>query len=349
MIKLSPTQQFRKVGRMGRSVIAYQFGKFLLPRVQYSGDISWKYRDTKSESAFLVDGVIDSSQGIIRSPISTGEMSWSGKYANTYQNNQLSSCLAQSELSGIMAQAGIWRPLVVFVQDDAAGDCENCDGYLPAQSSGEWMWTYAKIEEPHIKNQIDDILKGFDAVEVKFTLAAPFTYMTKSEWRFGSPPPVRQARTIDEMEQLISAGNTRKPRSLPDCGDSQRWYHRDPLSCIAQGCFCFYDSECLWGSINYRLMGKASLAVNVPGTFEATGYIRAEQDNTTVRIINEHYFVQTVTLNNKDTIDLDKQSVYSQCTPKPSQTSRFPRIAPGINRLEVEGRAVIGIKPRWIL
>ncbi len=339
-----------KIGRMQRNVTAYQFGNYLLPRVQYSGEISWKYRDTRTDNAFLIDGVVDSSIGVGRSPLSVGDMTWSGKYARTYQRNRLTSCLAQSELSGVLAQTGVWRPLVVFVDDDGAQDCPDCAGYLPSPSSGVWMWTYAKMEEPRIKVQIDDILKGAEAVELKFVLASPFVEVARSQWRFGSDAPIRQFSTIAEMEQFVSAGNTRRPNIMPDCADNNRWHYHDPLSCINPACFCFYDADCFWGTNNYQLMGTAKFAVNVPGTFEATGYIKALTDNTTVRIINENYFVQEVTLSGADTVDLDKQAVYSKCTPKALQISKFPRITPGINRLEcVGGRAIVGIKPRWLL
>lgn len=343
-------RQASRIGRMQRTVTAYQFGGYLLPRVQYSGNISWKYRDTRTDNAFLVDGVVDSSIGIGRSPLSTGEMTWSGKYAQTYRRNRLSSCLAQSELSGILSQSGYWKPLVVFVGDDGAQDCADCAGYLPSPSSGVWMWTYAKMEEPSLKGQIDDVLKGAEGVELKFVLSAPFVELARSQWRFGGDAPIRQFSTIAEMEQFVSAGNTRHPNQLPDCADDNRWHYHDPLSCINPACFCFYDADCFWGSTNYRLMGTSKFAVNVPGTFEATGYIKAETDATTIRIINETYFVQEVTLSAKDTVDLDKQAVYSQCTPKALQISKFPRITPGINRLEcVSGRAIVGIKPRWLL
>lgn len=344
--------QAKQVGRLTRQLVGYQFGGYLLPRIQYTAECSFKFRSTLDDHAFMVDGSIDTAKGIKRAPIEPGAFKCSGKYAQTFVKNRLVGCLAQSEYAGIMSYSGTWQQLVVYMHDNTAGDCDDCEMHTPDGNGGVWLWTWAKIEEPSTKSQIDDILKGAEAAEFTFVLREPFREVDTFAWRYGEPPPIRQSRTMKEMEQLVFSGNGRRPSVLPDCGEPARWYYRDPLSCINPSCMCFYETDCLWGTDNYRFSGYASMAVNVPGTFEATGYIRSEgngtPDGTIIRVINDTYFVQEVTLKAGETVDMDAQSVYTGCTPKSTNISRFPRIVAGINRFEVVGRALIGIRPRWI-
>ncbi len=346
---VTPMLQARQTGRLSRQITAYQFGGYLLPRVQFTSEMNWKHRSTLDDHAFMIDGAVDSAKGIGRAPLDSGTFRCSGKFAPRYVRNKLVAGLAQSELAGIYANSGTWRQLVVHVWDNTdATDCEECTHRIMNKEEGVWMWTWAKIEEPASKSQMDDIIKGAESVEFNFILREPFRELDRFAWRFGSPPPIRQARTEKEMEQLVFASNLRHPMTLPDCSDTSRWYWRDPLACINPTCICFYNADCLWGTTNYRLF-NASLGLNVPGTFEATGYIKGESAGTLVRVINDTYFVQEVTLNAGETVDLDLQTVYIGCTPKSTVIARYPRITPGLNRFEVVGRALIGIRPRWLL
>lgn len=347
-MSVTPMLQISEEGRYTRQAIAYQFGGYLLPRVQFTSEISWKYRSTTDDHAFMADGAVDTAAALKRAPIDLGTMRYSGKYVPMRQRRRFVAGFAQSEIAGIFALGGTWQQLVIHVRDNVNDDCESCSHILKDNEDGVWLWTWAKIEEPTIKSDTDGIMKGVEATEFNFILREPFREVDSFAWRFGEQPPVRQARTMKEMEQLVFSGNARRPTRMPECGETNRWYWRDPLACINTSCICFYDAECLWGTDNYLLTGNTKVAINVPGTFEATGYLRAEENGTIIRVINDVHFVQEVTLDAGETIDLDYQTVYTKCTPKVTSISRFPRITPGINRFEVVGRALIGIRPRWI-
>lgn len=336
-------------GRRSRKVIAYQFDRFLLPRVQWNGSIDWQYRDTTQDSAFLEDGFVDVSQYRRRAPLDRGNMTWNGKYGCVTNGPTREGCKADSEVSGIMSLSGLWRPLVVFVEDDTVDRSGNECGIVSTDNCGTWMWTFAKLETPSIKGSIDDIIKGAETMEIKFVLREPFREVDPVVWRWGHPAPIKRARTYGEAEALVAGGDRRYPCQLPDCSDSLRWHYRDPMACIDLNCACFYDLDCLWGTQNYRLLGNAYFGMNVAGTFEATGFIKAGNDGVSVKIINDIYGEQTVLLNNNQTLDLDKGEVFNGCTPVVSQMARMPRITPGINRFVYSGRVLLGVRPRWLL
>lgn len=333
-----------RLGRRTRRLIPFQFGNYLLPRIQYSSETSWKFRQTTGESSYMADGAIDLASSAMRAPLSLGEMTCSGKYATVRGKRDV--CIAESELSGVFSTSGVWTPLMVYVEDDTGeDDCVGCG--LISDKSGRWMWTWARVEEPRIKSDTDGVLKGVNAAEFTFSLREPFMEADAAHWRFGSPPPIQFARTYKEGEQLVSAGNSRRPKSMPDCDVTERWYFRDPFACIDTSCLCYYGMDCLWGTRNYRFEGKGSFGMLVPGNFEAIGYIRAET-NCLFRIINDTYFIQEHTLLKGETIDLVRKEVYAGCVPKNVNTTRFPRITPGVNRIEFVGDVTVGVMPRWL-